>query len=83
MRYLSINGNKGYEQSRKDDLEALGYMLISLLKKNLPWNKFDNPDLDLNTKLKKTLELKCSITPEELSLGLPNQLLNILNIAKI
>ena len=79
MRYLSINGNKGYEQSRRDDLEALGYMLISLLKKNLPWNKFDNPDLDLNTKLKKTLELKCSITPEELSLGLPNQFVEYIN----
>ena len=82
LRYLSINGNKGYEQSRRDDLEALGYMLISLLKKNLPWNKFDNPDLDLNTKLKKTLELKCSITPEELSLGLPNQFVEYIKYCK-
>ena len=73
VRYMSINGNKGYEQSRRDDLECLGYMLIELSKKNLPWSKFENLEIDLKKKFQKILELKCSISPEELSSGLPNQ----------
>ncbi len=38
MKYASFNALIGKEQSRRDDLISLGYLLIFLAKKQLPWN---------------------------------------------
>ena len=70
-RFASINTLSGYTQSRRDDLESLGYVIVYIATGSLPWVniKSDNKDELYN----KILELKIKTTPESLCAGLPTQ----------
>jgi serine/threonine protein kinase len=69
--FMSINANKGFEQSRRDDLESLGYVLIYLLKGYLPWmglkakNKDERFEKILNIKIEISLSSLCKSCPVE------------------
>lgn len=72
-RYASIAAHKGYTQSRKDDLEAIGYMLIYLFRGKLPWEGIKHKDK--KEKYRLILEKKESISDEELCKQLPREFL--------
>ena len=71
-RYASINALKGCEQSRRDDLEAIGYVLMYFLRGSLPWQglKVDRKE----DRYKKIYEKKKATSPEELCSGFPPEL---------
>jgi len=70
-RYASINALNGLTQSRRDDLEAVGYVLMYFLRGKLPWQGI--PVQNKETRYKKIMEKKMSTSPEELCEGFPNQ----------
>ena len=71
VRYVSYNGSRGVEQSRRDDLESIGYMIIFLINGNLPWQGLKLKGPNLRRAYNRMLKLKQKITPEELCKGLP------------
>ena len=70
-RYASIPTHKGWEQSRRDDLESLAYMLIYFLNGSLPWQgqratkKEDKYQMILEKKLNIPIEVLCKGIPRE------------------
>jgi serine/threonine protein kinase len=70
-RYVSLNTHLGVEPSRRDDLEAIGYLLIYFLKGSLPWMGVKAETR--NAKYAAIQEMKSSISIETLCLGLPEE----------
>ena len=82
LRYLSINGNKGYEQSRRDDLESLGYMLIYLATGSLPWLEAEDLQLNVVKKYIFIYKIKNSLTSKKLCKGLPEEIAKYLDYCR-
>jgi casein kinase 1 len=80
-RYASINTHAGVEQSRRDDLEAIGYVLMYFLRGNLPWQGINARNRD--DKYKKIMEKKMITSTEELCNGFPMEFLNYINYCKV
>ena len=68
-RYASINALNGVTQSRRDDLEAIGYVLMYFLLGKLPWQGMINKNKD--ERYLRIMEVKRDTTPEELCKGFP------------
>lgn len=68
-RYASINAHRGVEQSRRDDLEAIGHMLLYFLRGKLPWSGLEAKTSE--EKCQKILEKKENFPLAELCAAYP------------
>mmetsp|Transcript_47615 Transcript_47615/g.110294 ORF Transcript_47615/g.110294 Transcript_47615/m.110294 type:complete len:315 (-) Transcript_47615:87-1031(-) len=70
--FASINSHLGLEQSRRDDLEAAGYVLIYFLRGSLPWQHLQGGSrTDVHRRI---LRVKASTPPEVLCQSFPPEL---------
>ncbi|KAK2715166.1 hypothetical protein QYM36_009971 [Artemia franciscana] len=76
LKYASLNAHAGLEQSRRDDLESLGYMLVHFAKGDLPWqnlkaiSKLDLLDKIYRSKKATSISTLCETLPTEFGLYL-------------
>ncbi|KAK9479460.1 kinase-like domain-containing protein [Lipomyces japonicus] len=75
-RYASVNTHLGVEQSRRDDIESLGYVLLYFCRGSLPWQglkaatKKQKYDRIMERKMTTTSEMLCRGFPVEFALYL-------------
>lgn len=77
VRYISLNSHTGNEQSRKDDLESLAYIMIYFIQGELPWQ-----NIKVKTRKEKYFEIykiKKQTVPNELCQFMPEDIKLFIN----
>ena len=69
--YASIHTHLGEKQSRRDDLESIGYILVRFLKGKLPWEKIKEENK--TERNQKIYQSKMRNPPQILCDGLPDE----------
>ena len=79
-RYASINTHLGIEQARRDDIEALGYILVYFMRGNLPWQGLKARTV--KEKYEKIKEKKISTSLDSLCQGMPDEFKTFIQYAR-
>jgi len=79
-RYASINAHLGVEQSRRDDLESVGYVLLYFLRGSLPWQGLKAATK--KQKYEKIRDKKVATPAEILGKGFPPEFTRYLNYVR-
>lgn len=78
-RYASMRVHRGYERSRRDDMEALSYVLLYLLLGRLPWQGLKLKDRTHKWKVILAKKKETSgVTLDELCLNCPQVFLDFI-----
>ncbi|OHT14002.1 CK1 family protein kinase [Tritrichomonas foetus] len=78
--YVSVNTHLGDQQSRRDDLESIAYVLIRFLKGSLPWQGMKVKSIEERNE--KITQMKIQTTPEMLCQGLPKEFKVFIELVK-
>lgn len=70
-RYASINAHFGNDHSRRDDLEAAGYVFVYFLRGRLPWQGIR--DVSKQKRYDKIRKMKEKCRVKDLCAGLPSE----------
>ncbi|KRY89597.1 Casein kinase I -like protein hhp1 [Trichinella pseudospiralis] len=80
LRYMSISAHLGIQQSRRDDLQTVGYILTYLAKGKLPWQ-----DMQVTSFAEQNMEvasMKIRMKPQHLCQGLPSAFSNYMKYCR-
>ena len=70
-RYASIHALEEMEQSRRDDMESIGYVIMYFLRGNLPWQGLKIKSKE--DKYKKILDKKKETSSKDLCINFPDE----------
>ena len=78
--YASLNNHLGIHQTRRDDIESLSYMAVSLMIGRLPWQQ--TVKMNSSTKWNTVYQIKSTINLQELCRDCPREFLSLIRYAR-
>ncbi|OMJ66794.1 hypothetical protein SteCoe_36236 [Stentor coeruleus] len=78
--YASLSNHLGIHQTRRDDIESLSYMAVSLMNGRLPWQQ--TVKLNSSTKWNNVYQIKSTIPLQELCQQCPKEFLSFIRYAR-
>ena len=80
VRFASANALRGGEQSRRDDLESIAYMIVFFMRGKLPWQGVAGTKK--MERYLKIYKMKKNVSPEDLCKSLPKQMVSFMKYIK-